>query len=237
MRRCFRSGARPSWCWWARWATSRPARTGWWWRGPRCACTRPSTTGLSTAITPASSRARSSGCWATPASSIPWYDRGMGKAARGFTLVELMIVVAILSVVAALAVTSYSRYMRHSARSEVFAMLGEIRIKELAYSAGYSTFVTATHTLNGTSETEVHPALLGPSEFKLKSWGTPADTRWGTTGLNVQTPRAQLYCGYVVISGVAGSAAPGSGTAGASILSTVISGGTIAVPWFYARGC
>jgi len=161
----------------------------------------------------------------------------MEKAARGFTLIELMIVVAILSVVAALAITSYSRYLRHSARSEVLAMLGEIRIKEEAYLAEYSAYLTATHSLNGTLETDVHPALLGSSEFKIKSWGTPADTRWGDTGLAIHTPRTQLYCGYVAKAGAA-STGPGSGTAGASILSGApTSGSNITVPWFYARGC
>jgi type II secretory pathway pseudopilin PulG len=148
-----------------------------------------------------------------------------------------MIVVAILSVVAALAVTSYARYLRHSAKSEVYAMLGEIRTKEEAYLAEFSAYVTATHTSGGSTETDVHPALLGPAEFKTKAWGTPGDVRWGSAGLGINPPRSQLYCGYVVISGAAGSAAPGSGTAGASILANVTTGGTIPVPWFYARGC
>jgi len=54
---------------------------------------------------------------------------------RGFTLIELMIVVAIISVLAVVAGTAYRKYADKARSSEVFAMFGEIRAKEEGYRA------------------------------------------------------------------------------------------------------
>src|SRR5262252_8240285 len=102
--------------------------------------------------------------------------------ARGFTLIELMIVVAILSVVAVLAVVSYGKYVRRAARSEVVAMLGEIRIKEEAYITEYGKYYNVT-----ANETTLDPTLAG---FKPQ---TPTAATWSPLG--VRFPRSQLYCG------------------------------------------
>ncbi|HVK65034.1 MAG TPA: prepilin-type N-terminal cleavage/methylation domain-containing protein [Polyangium sp.] len=54
---------------------------------------------------------------------------------RGFTLAELMIVVAMIGVLAAIGMVGYRRYMRGAAASEVKAVVSGIRIAEEAYKA------------------------------------------------------------------------------------------------------
>lgn len=55
---------------------------------------------------------------------------------RGFTLIELMMVVVILAVLAVVATASYIRYMRRAHTQEAIATLGDIRIRqELFYQA------------------------------------------------------------------------------------------------------
>src|SRR5262252_3015676 len=100
--------------------------------------------------------------------------------ARGFTLIELMIVVAILSVVAVLAVVSYGKYIRRAARSEVVSMLGEIRIKEEAYVTEYGSYYGTT-----TAEATMDPTANG---FTPK---TPTAATWANLG--IKFPRPQLY--------------------------------------------
>ena len=55
------------------------------------------------------------------------------RAARGFTLVELMVTVAIVSILLSIAVPSYSLYMKQSRRSEAESALMDIAQREQTY--------------------------------------------------------------------------------------------------------
>jgi len=52
---------------------------------------------------------------------------------RGFTLIELMITVAILSILAAVAIPSYSDYVRRGQLPEAFSYLSDYRVKMEQY--------------------------------------------------------------------------------------------------------
>ena len=58
----------------------------------------------------------------------------------GFTLVELMIVVAIIGVLAAIAVPRFRTYQLKSKTAEVKSNLGAIRVAEEAYFAEFSVY-------------------------------------------------------------------------------------------------
>jgi prepilin-type N-terminal cleavage/methylation domain-containing protein len=171
----------------------------------------------------------------------------MGNRAThsGFTLVELMIVMAIISILLVIAVSSYHRYFRYAVRGETSSMLAEIRLKEEAYMAenGYYVSTTATRdpaSAQGGSEADVEPPLLGASEFQLKN-AVFAGPGWADVG--VVAIRNQLYCSYVAISGIASPGAPTPITdlaaAGQDILSAEAAshGGNLTRSWFYARAC
>lgn len=51
------------------------------------------------------------------------------KNQLGFTLIELMIAVAIVAILAAIVVPNYSDYVRRSTLSEAFANLSDLRVK------------------------------------------------------------------------------------------------------------
>jgi len=61
---------------------------------------------------------------------------------KGFTLIELMIVVTIVGVISALALPSYFENVKHSRRSEARNAIGEIRNLELEFFQNYKRYGT-----------------------------------------------------------------------------------------------
>lgn len=59
---------------------------------------------------------------------------------RGFTLIELMIVVAILAILAAVAIVSYRQYVLSARNSEATSILADVRIKQEAYRATFHQY-------------------------------------------------------------------------------------------------
>jgi len=62
---------------------------------------------------------------------------------RGFTLIELMVVVAIIAIVAAIALPSYIAQVRHSRRSEVQGAMQSAALGEERVRADCSTYASA----------------------------------------------------------------------------------------------
>lgn len=61
---------------------------------------------------------------------------------KGFTLIELMIVVAIIGIMAAIAIPNFLNYMCKSRQSEAKMGLGGIRTGEEAYYAEFNVYTT-----------------------------------------------------------------------------------------------
>ena len=59
---------------------------------------------------------------------------------RGFTLLELMVTMAIISILAAIAIPSYSEYVRRSRITEAFATLSGMRVKMEQYFQDNRTY-------------------------------------------------------------------------------------------------
>jgi len=146
----------------------------------------------------------------------------------GMTLVELMIVVVIISILAAIAVVGYRKYIASARVSEATAMLAEFAAKEQLYFLDNGLY----HPL-GVAEDPANFVPHNPTE----NWDSARDTTaivgalpdaWVKLGIR---PRwRQFFCTYFVTAGPTEAIpAPVSGSQGAKLFPAVPQ-----VPWFYA---
>lgn len=66
---------------------------------------------------------------------------------RGFTLIEMMIVVAIVGILAAVAYPSYDEYVKRGNRTEGQAFLSDVAARQERYFSQNNTYVTANANL------------------------------------------------------------------------------------------
>lgn len=59
---------------------------------------------------------------------------------RGFTLIEMMIVVAIVAIIAAIALPSYQDYVRRGQRTEAIAALNDLQLRQEQFRTNNPTF-------------------------------------------------------------------------------------------------
>jgi type IV pilus assembly protein PilA len=71
----------------------------------------------------------------------------MLKNKKGFTLIELMIVVAIIGILAAIAIPNFMSYQCKAKQAEAKSILGNMRVLQEAYFAEYSTYASTTALL------------------------------------------------------------------------------------------
>jgi type IV pilus assembly protein PilA len=97
------------------------------------------------------------------------------RGQKGFTLIELMIVVAIIGILAAIAIPNFLRYQAKSRQSEAKTNLGAVFVAETSYfgeQSRYGSFNEVGWVLTGTSNRYTY---MGPA-----AGGSAAGSQQGT---------------------------------------------------------
>jgi type IV pilus assembly protein PilA len=114
------------------------------------------------------------------------------KSNKGFTLIELMIVVAIIGILAAIAIPNFLRFQLKAKSSEGKVNIAAIRTAEESYLAEFGSYVTVTTPV---------PAAI-PGSIKVPFLEVPA------VGVDFNTlgwaPEGQVFFQYAVLA-VAGT--------------------------------
>jgi len=114
------------------------------------------------------------------------------KRTGGFTLIELMIVVAIIGILAAIAIPNFLRFQLRSRSTEGRINIAAIRTAEESYKAEFNSYV---------------PAALSPAANPIGN-AKVTFTDAGNAGTNFDTmgwrPEGSVYFNYEVVTGCTG---------------------------------
>ena len=121
----------------------------------------------------------------------------MQKASRGFTLIEMMIVVVILGILASIAFPSYQEHVRRGYRAEGQAFLNDVAARQERYASQNHAYITAVSEDNlkklgitADSPTERYTLTLAATNgYTLTAPPTFTDPKCGNLTLNASGVR------------------------------------------------
>lgn len=147
-----------------------------------------------------------------------------GRAAGGFTLIELMTVVVILAVLAVVAIGAYSRHIRNAHKTEVVSDLSALTLRQKTFLAK-SGHYASTSADEGPTNTYPDATAFMAAQNSIR-WN-PADAGYTAAGaagpmfrggeavhgfdaLQYMPEGGDSWCGYATISGWGAQGAAGS---------------------------
>lgn len=115
------------------------------------------------------------------------------RSQAGFSLIELMMVVVIVGILAAIAIPAFQDYVQKSKTTEATTFIGEIRQREEAYRAEFGMYCPAPVAPRAT-----------PNRLSA-TWTVPAGSPWNQLGAS---PDSAVRFTYLVLGGTPGTAGP-----------------------------
>ena len=104
---------------------------------------------------------------------------------KGFTLIELMIVIAIIGILAAIAIPQFSAYRKRSFNSAAQSDVRNAGTAQEAYFVDNETYCTTTATLTGptyglylSNNVNLRIRAASDESYGMVSWHTASDDSW-----------------------------------------------------------
>jgi type IV pilus assembly protein PilA len=140
-------------------------------------------------------------------------------AKRGFTLIELMIVVAIIGILAAVAIPAFINYMKRAKTSEASVNLKSITEGAMSYFDAEHGALGLSHCLPETADRtpagNATAVKKDPTTLTADAAGQFGTVEWKATGW---MPSEPFYYHYSWFTSTLGAACPVVGTAGSTEL-------------------
>lgn len=121
------------------------------------------------------------------------------KRQAGFTIIELMIVVAILGILAAVALVAYQQYVQRAHDSEATSVLADIRLKQEAYRATFHRYAS----VDAQDWTPSSPPSSEEQHWPTETALSTAGGQWRQLGV---IPDGAVFFVYAMETGPPGTA-------------------------------
>lgn len=125
------------------------------------------------------------------------------RAAGGFTLVELMIVVVILGVLAAIAVPAFTRYVKRSKTSEATGNVSRIYIGQVAYYNLSGERFSQSRFVNQPNFTPDNNPGSAKYPANVHLWAN--DPQWSAIGFAIPSGHYFAYNSFATTTGDVGA--------------------------------
>ena len=143
---------------------------------------------------------------------------------RGLTMIELMIVIAIVGILATIASVSVKKYVASSKTSEAIHMISAIKAAQETYKDETFTYLNVSPGLSAASD--FYPDNPSPGQKKMNFAGTGAgQTEWERLGVHEDAP---VLFVYACTAGAAGATPTPTG-------SDITVGNWPANPWYVVK--
>lgn len=132
------------------------------------------------------------------------------KHAKGFTLLELLVTVAIIGILAAIAIPSYSNYMQKSRRASAQAHLMDIAQRQQQYLLDARAYATSLSQLGISTPNDVSPYY---NPITINAVNTPGSPPSFTVTAQPKADQVGDKCGTLSIDNL-GTKTASTGAAG-----------------------
>lgn len=126
--------------------------------------------------------------------------RAATSARAGFTLVELMVVIVIVSILSAIAIPQFRNYLQRARTTEAITFLGEIKERQTAYRGEFGQFCAVSGSAFGAWAPRTTP------DGDTVAWSVPAGSPWNQLGAR---PDGYVRFVYATIAGNPGTSPAG----------------------------